>query len=130
MMKINQILVLFCFSVLLMQCKKKSSAGLGGNANLNIQAQHHGESLDSMIIFVKFNAQDAPSDDEYELHKMVDKEGKNKNFSQFIGLKKGDYYLFAKGWDASIAKEVKGGIPFKIDDEKNFNIIIPVSENH
>jgi hypothetical protein len=118
--------VVFGIVIFFSNCEKQSSAGLGGNATLSIQGQHHGSKIDSLVVYIKFNSSDAPSDDTYDLNQQVNTSG----LARFDGLKAGKYYLFAKGYDPSISKEVKGGIPFQIKDEKAYDVVVPVTENH
>lgn len=106
-------------------CKKRPSAGLGGQANLNISLKHHGLLIDSGKIFIKFNSLDAPS--EYDMNQEVDH---LDGITTIQGLKKGDYYLYATGWDPSILSNVEGGIPFSISEENSFDVLIPVTEQH
>jgi hypothetical protein len=112
---------------LISSCKKQTLAGLGGNGTLHISSMHHGAILDSMTIYIKFNTLEAPSENDFDLTMAVNKTTKLATFSE---LKKGNYYLLAAGWDPSISKEVKGGIPFTIEEENDINIVIPVTEKH
>jgi hypothetical protein len=121
----------FILSILLLQaCKKQDTAGLGGNSNVTIQAQHHGLRIDSVTIFIKFNAQDAPNENDYDLQQKVATSGNEIGSIIFKGLKKGKYYILAKGWDVSIGKDVIGGIPYIIENEIDLNVIVPVTEDH
>ena len=111
-------------------CKKKPSAGLGGNAKLKIAAKHHGITIDSCTISIKFNSLDAPSNGMYDLTQKVSKGITGESFTIFEGLKPGDYYVYGLGWDPSISNNVKGGIPYTIKDETDLSIIVPVTETH
>jgi hypothetical protein len=110
-------------------CKKKPAAGLGGNANLKISAFHHTFPIDSCTVYIKFNSSEAPADNQFDLEQPLSKDGNGNSFTTFTGLKKGDYYLFARGWDPSISETVKGGIPYTINTEENINITVPVTED-
>ena len=56
---------------------------------------------------------------------------KPKPVAIFTSLKKGNYYIYGKGWDKEIEKDVVGGIPYTIkDDNKVLNINVPVTEDH
>lgn len=111
-------------------CKKKPSAGLGGNANLKVSARHHALNIDSCTVYIKFNSSEAPSDNVYDLNQQITMDTSGNSYTIFNGLKKGDYYIFAQGWDPSISENVKGGIPYTIKDETDISIIIPVTETH
>ena len=125
------ILSIFVSVVLLcsFSCKKKPSAGLGGNASLKINAYHHSQPIDSCTVYIKFNTSEAPDDDVYDLQQAVTKDSSGNSFTIFSGLKKGDYYIFAKGWDPNIAAAVKGGIPYTIKEEETLSITVPVTED-
>lgn len=119
------ILLNLCFlSMFFTMCKKKPSAGFGGQSSMILIAKHHGNNIDSISFFVKFNATEAPTSAYDYIVKGTPGGTKIEN------LKTGDYYLFAEGWDMSISDMVKGGIPFSIDEEGVFNITIPVTEVH
>lgn len=111
-------------------CRKKESAGLGGNANLYISAIHHAATIDSCKIYIKFNSTEAVSLNEYELSAWVSKDSSGNSYAEFKGLKKGDYYIYGEGYDPAILNSVKGGIPYTIKDESDFNITLPVTEVH
>ncbi len=123
----KKISILFILGAIcgLSACKKRPSAGLGGQASLNISLKHHGLLIDSGRIFIKFNALDAPT--EYDLNQDVDR---TDGITAITGLKKGDYYLYANGWDPNILSNVEGGIPFSIIEETKYDLVIPVTEEH
>lgn len=111
-------------------CNKKPLAGPGGKAILSIRCQHHGSNIDSATVYIKYNSLEAVNISEYNNSKKLSKDSNNEYTVQFDGLKPGDYYLFAQGWDPSISNNVKGGIPFTIKVEDKFSLIIPVTEVH
>ncbi|MBK9481668.1 MAG: hypothetical protein IPO02_06725 [Bacteroidetes bacterium] len=126
-------LIVFAMSVISLLsvngCKKKPAAGLGGSANLKISAKHHGANIDSCTIYIKFNSSEAPdnlSDYDLSQHLALDANGYSNTI--FSGLKKGDYYIFAYGWDPAISANIKGGIPYTIKQETDIETIIPVTE--
>ncbi len=111
-------------------CTKKPSAGLGGNANLNIKVYHHATPIDSCTIYIKFNSSEAVSLSEYDLTQKLVLDSNGNSYTIFSGLKKGDYYIYGEGWDPSISNNVKGGLPYTIKDETDLMISIPVTEVH
>jgi len=111
-------------------CKKKPSAGLGGQATLLIRTVHHGASIDSARVYIKFNSSEAVSLSEYDLSADVVSDTAGNAVATFEGLKKGDYYLYAEGWDPAIINNVKGGIPYTISEENTQTVILPVTEVH
>jgi hypothetical protein len=115
-------------------CKKdnKCDAGSGGSLTLITQLKHHGsviinDSLRPDTVWIKYNAKDwsgAPS-------------GANAMFIgeypedhvHISGLKCGDYYLFASGWDASSSEIVKGGRAYSTEDNSGeLHVDIAVTE--
>ena len=111
-------------------CKKKSSAGFGGNATLNVTGQHHGVTIDSLTVYIKFNTSEAPADATYDAHFTVTHFGPQNSYAIINNLKAGNYYLYAEGWDPSISNSVKGGIPYTIENETTYSVTVPVTEQH
>ncbi len=111
-------------------CKKKPSAGQGGNANLKVSAFHHNAYIDSCTIYIKFNSSEAATIGDYDMSQKVALDTSGNSYTIFEGLKAGNYYLFAQGWDPSISENVKGGIPYTIVDEADISVVVPVTEVH
>lgn len=110
-------------------CKRKATGGLGGNATLKVYAKHHNLSIDSCTIYIKFNSSELPANGEYDMEEKVVKVG-NESYATLNGLKKGYYYIYGYGWDPSISEYVKGGIPYRIKEETEISITLPVTEAH
>src|SRR6476620_3496876 len=129
-MKNTLILGLF-FTLTAFSCHKSDDTpigGKGGNATLNIYPAHHSKSknLINMVIYIRYNTKDAPTtyDDSAAC---IDNNG--APFATFTGLKKGDYYLYGRGYDTSINKNVKGGSPYTITNEASQTVPLAVSED-
>lgn len=104
-----------------------ATAGKGGAAVLNVTPKHHSRNIDDCTIYITYNASTPP--DRYDdSAKCVDKGG--VPVATFQGLKKGSYYLTGSGYDPEIAETVKGGIPFTVEEEKAYDLIMAVSEPH
>jgi|SRR5690606_34181696 len=101
--------------------------GKGGDATIEATPQHHSLNIDSCTIYIKYNTKELPSTFD-DSAKCVMKGG--KPVATFTNLKKGDYYLYGKGWDPSIIENVKGGIPYTIKEETTIPVIVPVTEDH
>ncbi len=129
-MKLILLGLLSTFLLLQAGCEKKPSAGYGGNANLKLVAKHHGSVIDSITFYVKFNATDAPAPGSYDVTKQATTISSGNTYALISGLKKGKYYIYAKGWDPSISAEVSGGIPYSILEETDLDIIVAVTETH
>lgn len=103
------------------------TAGKGGAATLNVVSKHHSRNITDMTVYITYNAA-TPPDHYDDSAKAADKAG--VPIATFTGLKKGSYYLTAKGYDPDIDDVVKGGIPFNVADEKSYDLTIAVSEPH
>ncbi len=111
-------------------CKKPekvepSGSGKGGSATIAVTPVHHGEYVDTCTVYIKYNTSDAPIDGVYDdsvVCALVD----TIPVAVFTGLKKGDYYLFARGFHAVyVPPYVKGGVPCKISTESRINVFLP-----
>lgn len=111
----------------LSSCEREEDemAGKGGSATLKVTPQHHGENIDSCTIFLKYNATDLPSS--YDEEVICVQEGR-KPVATFSSLKKGQYYIYGDGWDPDINQAVVGGIPFQVEEERTYEITVPVTE--
>lgn len=128
MLKSYQVILLALFFLLQVSCGRRNSAGFGGNAKLTFKAYHHSLPIDSFKVYLKFNTLDAPTDNEYDTQQeavLVNGDGE----AVISGLKKGDYYVFAKGWDPTIQQIVKGGMPYSLSREKDQNVDVAVTED-
>jgi hypothetical protein len=115
-------------------CKKdnKCDAGSGGSLNLAVTLKHHGnviqnDSLRPDTVWIKYNAKDwsnAPAG--YDIVFIGEYPEDHVHIS---GLKCGDYYLYASGWDNAISMEVKGGRAFSTEnDDGELHVDIAVTE--
>lgn len=123
-------LLVIAFALLLPACRKKESAGWGGQANLHLVARHHGAVIDSVTFYITFNQTEAPAENDVDYSIKGTTVSPGNTSATISGLKKGDYYILAKGWDPGIAAEVKGGIPYTVRDETDINLIVAVTEVH
>ena len=99
--------------------------GKGGNATLHITARHHARTIDSAMVYIKYNATNLPTsfDDSAKVVKTA-----TDTTATISGLKKGTYYLYGYGWDKSIGDTVLGGVPYTITAERDINLILQVTE--
>lgn len=102
-------------------------AGKGGNAIVKVTPQHHAKDITECTIYIKYNTQDKPAayDDSVKCV-MVD----GKPVATFSGLKKGNYYFYGRGYDPDIAQDVNGGLPYTVVEDKEYSILLPVTEVH
>ena len=110
--------------LLLTSCTKE---GIGGKATIKGMVMHHDNPIPGATVYIKYDATESPGTDVtyYNDHVTTDA---SANF-QFVDLKKGDYYLFAVGFDSSITLPVSGGVPAKIKKKtETVEIHVPVTE--
>ncbi|MEZ5018392.1 MAG: hypothetical protein R2800_15130 [Flavipsychrobacter sp.] len=99
--------------------------GKGGNATLKVTPQHHGKDIPNSKVMIKYNTQELPSAYDEEVSTTNEN---GKPVATFTSLKKGNYYIYAKGYDSSIGQDVVGGIPYTVTVENTQNITVPVTE--
>ena len=108
-------------------CKK---GDIGGEATIAAFPKHHSQSIKGATMYVKFDATELPADptNKYDL-KIVGEE--NEDHVHIEGLRYGDYYLYATGFDSTIMQPVSGGIPVTIKWSERKNELdkdVPVTE--
>jgi len=110
-------------------CKREDDGpvgGKGGNVVLRVTTKHHEKLIDSAMVYIKYNTGDKPStyDDSARVVK-----GATDTVAVFTGLKTGRYYIYGYGYDLRYAKPVVlGGVPITITEEKEYDILCPVTE--
>jgi hypothetical protein len=107
----------------------KFIGGKGGAATIVVYPKHHTvtATLDSMMVYIKYNTLDAPSNGVYDDSAACTYINSLPSCS-FSGLKNGDYYLYAKGYDYDVAARVKGGAPYSITLQQSQNLTLQVGE--
>jgi hypothetical protein len=104
--------------------------GKGGNATIKVTPRHHGQQIDSCMIYVKYNAVDAPANNVYDdSAKCILING--VPIATFAGLKNGNYYFWGYGWDPQLSppKAVKGGYAYPVQEETLQSFDLAVSED-
>ncbi|WP_317897817.1 hypothetical protein [Aurantibacillus circumpalustris] len=91
-------------------CKKND---IGGDAEIHVLVYHHDTPIKASTLYVKFDAKSEPSDptSNYDL-KLLGEE--DENHVHVEGLRAGNYYLYAVGYDSIANKEVSGGMATEI----------------
>jgi len=124
------------FSLLAGACVRKQDviapapspvAGKGGHNALRITPQAREKNIDSCLILLKYNAIKMPDSFKYDDAKWVTQQD-GRPIAKFDSLAKGDYYIYAIGWDADKADTVMGGATFKIVDttQSTYDLYLPV----
>lgn len=108
----------------------KPVAGKGGGASLRITPNHDTLNIDSCMLYIKYDAQVVPFDGKYDdSAKALMIQG--TPVATFSGLKTGNYYLLAKGWDLVRSQKVRGGLPFIVLEENANTVhsfVLPIQE--
>lgn len=106
---------------------KTAEPGFGGEASINGSVKHHDEEIPDAIVYIAFGTLEFPGTDVnlYD-HSIV---ASGQGVYTINGLEKGDYYLYAIGFDAAVNEQVVGGIPISITkSEQNAFEDIAVTE--
>ena len=132
-LRFNTILLAAAITLFSVGCKDKddvssepaSVAGKGGNATINIIPQQNFEDVDSCMVYIKYNSLDIPVQYDDSVWCRTPKYGRPT--ATFTGLRKGNYYLYGKGWNIYNSEIVGGGIPFTVStDYVNATLELPV----
>lgn len=133
-LRFNKMLLAAALSLLAVTgCKDKEDVmpeevaigGKGGNATINIMPQQNYADVDSCMVYIKYNTLDMPLAYDDSTWVVTPKNGRPTG--TFSKLKKGNYYLYAYGWNKYNSEIVGGGIPYTVStDYVNANIELPV----
>ncbi len=86
-----------------------TGGGKGGTYTIHITGEHHGELLDTCMVYIKYNSMDAPSTGVYDdSEKCLLFDG--VPVAAFDSLLEGNYYVLAVGYHGAYSPpNVKGG---------------------
>ncbi len=123
MKKIIYINILFL--MLFLGCKKNQ---LGGKSTISGVIKHHEKIIANATVFIKFNAKDLPGTDTilFDTKVRADAEG-----NYVIKCYKGNYFLYAYGYDAQVTTNngrVTGGSGVNIRNNEKVTIDLGVTE--
>lgn len=106
-------------------CKKNQT---GGKASLEGVVAHHGKPIANAYVYVKFDTKEFPGEEytKYDTYVQADADGYYK-----ISFYKGDYYIFARGYDLDIPAPyiVQGGLSVTLRNREHLKKDIAVSED-
>lgn len=119
---IKYLSIVLIFLILITSCKE----GTGGKSKINGYAKHHDSLIPYCVVYIKFGATNFPGANTSNYDASVTADA-NAHF-EFTNLRKGDYYLYGLGYDASISEIVKGGIGVKVKYNKTLTVNVPVTE--
>lgn len=120
-------LVLFVVTVAFTSCKKNDT---GGDVVVTASPKHHGTPIYGATVYVKFDATESSADitTNYDARFIGEP---NEPFVRIGGLRYGDYFLYAEGYDSTISATVTGGVAVKIkwsERKDGRDVEVPVTE--
>lgn len=123
----NYKFVFFVFTNVLFfwACTKE---GTGGKASINGHVKHHEASIPNAAVYIKYGAKEFPGITTANYDDSTLSSSSDAHY-EFINLQKGDYYLYAFGFDTAINAYVKGGLPIKIKKSQVLETDVPVTED-
>lgn len=112
-------------TMLFASCKKE---GTGGESEIEATVRHHNEIIPGATIYIKYGAKEFPGTDlsKYDDSKVTGKI--DHPHTHFGELHKGDYYLYAIGYDSAIAMPVTGGIHVSLGKHDHKAVDVPATE--
>lgn len=122
------IVALLLLFITINACKKN---GTGGDNSIAAFPKHHGVTIPNATVFIKYGATELPglNASDYDDSKIAVKEGSGDAHAHFEGLLKGDYYIYAIGFDSTVNETVSGGVAVKLSSKSGEkDIDIPVTE--
>mgnify|MGYP001094799097 CR=1 FL=1 len=122
-------LMLVFMALLIGACKKNeiTGGGYGGSATLHVAAQHMARDIDSCMIYIKYNATEAPKLTGYDDSAWAAVKDLGRPLATFSSLTTGNYFLFAKGYDPVYQQGASGSMTVTVDRERDYYINIPMS---
>lgn len=104
-------------------CKKE---GTGGKSSVKGYAKHHSLPIPNCVIYIKYGAIDFPGSNTANYDASVT--ANSSGYYEFTNLRKGHYYLYGVGYDASIMEPVTGGVGIKLRYNEKLETNVPVTE--
>ena len=101
--------------------------GTGGKGSIKGIVKHVDKPIPGSVVYIKYGAKTSPGTDVTFYDESVNVDA-SANYV-FPDLKRGNYFLFAVGFDSAITKTVSGGIPVVIKNKtETVQIDVPVTE--
>ncbi len=101
-------------------------AGKGGSATVYVSPMHNGVRPDSFMVYLKYNSDAFPTqfDDSAKCYP-VD----GKSTATFTNLKRGQYFIYGRGWDIIRSQTVAGSRSYYVDkDNTVYTVDFPVAQ--
>jgi hypothetical protein len=124
-MRFPQILLLcILFTILISSCERD---GIGGTSNVEFQVLHQTIEIPYAKVYIKYGAKESPGTDVNLYDDSTQTGASGHGFIQ--DLLKGDYYLYAVGYDSILGDTVTGGLSMKLTKNgQQVETVIRVSE--
>jgi hypothetical protein len=120
--------ILLFLPLIILSCKKN---GTGGEHELSVSVKHHEQLIPGATVYIKYGAKEFPGSDvsKYNDSRVCGITGHARGHVHFDKLLKGDYYLYAVGYDSTISMPVKGGVPVQLKKKHSHtDVTVPVVE--
>ncbi|RYD59309.1 MAG: hypothetical protein EOP56_00135 [Sphingobacteriales bacterium] len=126
---LSRVLLLAVLSVSIYSCDKDDPtptpqepivAGKGGMTTLRIVPIHDSINIDSCTVYLKYNSLDMPSSFDDSVYCTWDG---TQYRALFPGLKRGNYFIYAKGWDVVRSQKTFGYLYHVITDTMVYHTI-------
>jgi hypothetical protein len=102
--------------------------GLEGEFEIEAIPEHHEKPIYGSTIYIKFNQREFPGSLSSNYDHIVTGTA-TESHVHLPGLKKGDYFIYAVGYDSTISEIVKGGLHVHINKKHgHLDLKIPVTE--
>lgn len=107
-------------------CKKEE--GPDGKATITGHVKHHDDAIPNATVYIKYGATELPGTDPGNYDDETTASSSDAHY-EFNELQRGDYYLFAIGYDSACACEVIGGVSVTIEEkDETLESNVPVTE--
>jgi hypothetical protein len=127
---LSRVLLLAVLSVSIYSCDKDDEptpqtkepivAGKGGLTTLRVVPIHDSINVDSCFVYLKYNALDMPERFDDSIYATWDG---TQYRAEFSGLKQGNYFIYAKGWDVVRSQKINGYLYHVIKDSMVYHTI-------
>jgi hypothetical protein len=126
-MKLKIVIILLITSVFIGSCRKEKCE----NATVTGLVRHHSKLIPNAMVYIKYGSKDMPANPQNPNTFDEAVQADANAWYTFLNKAKGDYYLYAVGYDEQLLDSVYGGAPLGIECKSEVQTIskdIPVIE--